>query len=234
MLSCPGKSTQTRLSPKLTNGCATSTPSFLHLVNVHDNVLFRSLVNALVNVLFRSLVLPLFDYCAAVVHPQLKTLNDALEKTVHTFLRTVNLGVPLNASPDVKYSIRLMQLGMEPLAVRRLKSALSMAYKLLFGRIPFANYFFEPFIPVASASLVAGNTRDAHQRLQHPRPIQVVKKSDSAVLAHGSSRPATSRTRGPADGSFSDIIQKIWNDLPFAEYAYASLGAFKAALEDLD
>ena len=71
-------------------------------------------------VLFQSLVLPLFDYCAAVVHPQLKTLNDAMEKSVHAFLRTINLGVPLDASPDMKYSLRLMQLGMEPLVVRRL------------------------------------------------------------------------------------------------------------------
>ena len=143
-------------------------------------------------VLFQSLVLPLFDHCAAVVHPQLKTLNDAMEKLVHAFLRTVNLGVPSDASPDVKYSLRLKQLGMEPLVIRRLKRALSMAYKFIFGRIPFSNSFFETFVPVAPASLVAGNTRRAHQRLQHPRPIQVIKKSDNAVLAQGSSSSATS------------------------------------------
>ena len=157
-----------------------------------------------------------------------------MENSVHAFLRTVNLGVPSDASPDVKYSLRLKQLGMEPLVIRRLKSALSMAYKFIFGRIPFSNSFFETFVPVAPASLVAGNTRRAHQRLQHPRPIQVIKKSDNAVLAQGSSSSATSWTRGPAEGTFSDIVQKTWNDLPFAESAYASLGAFKAALEDLD
>ena len=183
-------------------------------------------------VLFRSLVLPLFDYCAAVVHPQLKTLNDALEKTVHAFLRTVNLGVPPDASPDEKYSLRLMQLQMEPLVIRRLKSALSMAYKLIVGRIPFANYFFETFVPVASATLVAGNTRTAHQRLQHPRPVQVVKRND--VVAHGSTSSFAARTGGPAERTFSYIVQKIWNDLPFPESAYASLNTFQTALDHLD
>ena len=190
-------------------------------------------------VLFRSLVLPLFDYCAAVVHPQLKTLNDALEKTVHAFLRTVNLGVPPDASPDEKYSLLLMQLGMEPLVIRRLKSALSMAYKLIIGRIPFASYFFESFVPVASAALVAGNTRTAHQRLQHPRPVQVVKRNDAmsqsnALVPHGSASSFAARTGGPAEGTFSYIAQKVWNDLPFPESAYAPLTTFQAALEHLD
>ena len=144
------------------------------------------------------------------------------------------VAVSPNVLPDVKYSLRLMQLGMEPLVVRRLKSALLMAYKFIFGRIPFANSFFETFVPVASSCLVAGNTWNAHQRLHHPRPIQVINKYDSAFLAHGCSNFVSLRTRGPAKGSFSDIIQEIWNDLPFAESAYASLGAFEAALEDLD
>ena len=60
------------------------------------------------------------------------------------------------------------------------------------------------------------------------------KKSNSAFLARGYSISATSRTRGLTEGSFSDIIKKTWNDLPFAESAYASLGTFKAALKDLD
>ena len=168
-------------------------------------------------VLFVSLILPLFDYCSAVIHPQLKTLNEAMEKSVNAFLRTVNLGVPLEASSSVKYGMRLTQLELEPLFIRRLKLALLMAYKLIFERIPYGELLFEPFIPFAAASSVAGGTRSAIQRRQHPRPIQMVKKSNSS-----------------AEGSFAYVVSKMWIDLPFDESAYFSLPAFQHALNHLD
>ena len=140
-------------------------------------------------VLFASLVLPLFDYSAAVVHPQLKTLNDAMEKTVNTFLKSNNLGESQGLSSEEKYCSRLMQLGMEPLVIRRLRSALLLAYKLVFRKIPLGEYLFESFVSVASALSVAGNTRTAHLRLQHPHPIQAVKKSATMPPCSGTMPP---------------------------------------------
>ena len=69
--------------------------------------------------------------------------------------------------------------------------------------------------------------------------MQVVKRNDvltqcNAVVSHESTSYFAARTGCPAEGTFSYVVQKIWNDLPSPESDYASLDTFQAALDHLN
>lgn len=68
----------------------------------------------------KILVLPLFDHCGAVYNPLHKGLTDRLEDCSRAFLRSSNLGPAPEDTSTGRYILRLHQLGIEPLVLRRM------------------------------------------------------------------------------------------------------------------
>ena len=128
-----------------------------------------------------------------------------------------------DASSAERYCHRLREIGWQPLILRRIKAALIFAYKMIYGTVPYGKNLFRPYIPDAAAAFsVSGHTRSASALLSHPHPIQQPKHNEGPVLC------------GTADGSFSYVVDKIWNSLPFPAVSYFTVESFSASLEQMD
>ncbi|XP_055348362.1 uncharacterized protein LOC129595392 [Paramacrobiotus metropolitanus] len=149
--------------------------------------LFNHYDSAALICLYKALIFPLFDYCSPVVKPFLKTHRDDLDKCALKFLKRLRMG---NARTD--YSGRLREINWDCVELRRIKTSLCVAYKLVFGMIPFGSHFFICYESVTAVDTVAGNTRNADRMSRHPFPIQAARTSfverkcqPAKILSHG-------------------------------------------------
>ena len=169
--------------------------------------------------LFRSLAVPVLDYCSTAFFPRQKSQIDELEGSVKRFLRTIRLGTPSDATSEEIHRSQLAQLGWESLALRRVKLALILGYKLIFKVLPFGELFFQEYAPASSSENVSRNTRHTQNILGHYHPVQPVQKYFQG------------RKIKISENSFTSLVCKFWNNLSLDDIAYSSITAFKTALD---
>jgi hypothetical protein len=145
-----------------------------------------------------------------------------LEGCVKRFLRLLNLGELPDVSSNERYCHRLREMKWEPLVLRRIRVSLLFAYKLIFGIVPLGESLFLPYNPVAAGLCIAGRTRNIKHQMSHPHPIQFNRSLPDGRTCH------------PADGSFAQLVEKIWNHLSLPPEAYSSIATFSTHMEQLD
>ena len=161
------------------------------------NLILRSFVSKDAITLTRAFIVyvrPLLEYCTVVWSPSLVRDIDILEKVQRRFTKR------LPGLQNLTYHQRLASLNLESLELRRLRSDLIFAYKLVFG---LQNVNVSDFFEVRT------NTRSRG----HPYKLDLPT--------------AKNRTRF---NFFSYRVIRVWNALPTETVNFSSLGCFKKSL----
>ncbi|GAV05097.1 hypothetical protein RvY_15277 [Ramazzottius varieornatus] len=158
--------------------------------------------------------------CHTVYNPRLKGLVNALEDCQRLFLRSINLGPTLEDTSTESYCHRPRQLGLEPLFLKRIKSSLILAYKMVSSLVPGSSPFFPPHSAATAVFSVPGGTRAATALRAHPFQLQLAGPQDDGWTA------------GSSEKSFNFLISQIWKNLPLDAAAYGTLSSFSSAMEN--
>ena len=158
--------------------------------NKVTNMIFRGFIAANREMLvkaFKIYVRPLTEYISPVWSPQSKKDINIIEKVQRYFTRRLFAKCGL---AYVSYDLRLQQLGLERLELRRIRTDLAMCYQVVHGDVDLDAELYFPRLPPR-------HINNMRTRQNHPLKLYIKPNAKQSLKNH-----------------FFHRVVQIWNSLP--------------------